>query len=35
MVEHHGEKDAPPDAKAWEDIPDKFEKYFSDKPAGR
>ena len=25
-------KDHPPDAKGWEDVADKFEKYFSPKP---
>ena len=25
-------KDPPPDAKEWEDIPNKFENYFSEKP---
>ena len=25
-------RDAPPDAKAWEDIADKFEKHFSANP---
>ena len=27
-------KDAPADADSWKDIPDKFEKHFSPKPAG-
>jgi hypothetical protein len=25
-------REHPPDAKEWEDVPDKFEKHFSPKP---
>ena len=31
MAEYHGKKDPPADAKDWEGVAEKFEKYFSPK----